>query len=278
MSQNKALANSANMDQICANKQVLLWFNDDLRLDDHRGLKLAQQAQTLDCIFCVNPQWFASHRYQQPAMASLRWQFLQQSLLAVNQQLQALGQQLNIVYQSPEQAIVDHCQRFDIDILLTSKQFAVDERLLIEKIKKRLPKLTVIEPDNYTLFDQQHLPVELSSLQKGYSPFKRQALKVMNAVQAPITAPRHLPARLAQLRPVLQLPHWLPDPDRVQQVFVGGELAAKDHVQQYFQSQAPSTYKQTRNALSGFSNSSKLSCWLNTGALSPRRVYHLLLN
>ena len=54
----------------------------------------------------------------------------------------------------------------------------------------------------------------------------------------------------------------------------GGSKAAKMHLQDYFFGvKAILTYKETRNELDGFSNSSKLSPALSLGLLSPRWIY-----
>lgn len=52
----------------------------------------------------------------------------------------------------------------------------------------------------------------------------------------------------------------------------GGEAAALEHLQQYLQRGLPHSYKRTRDGLIGLDYSLKVSPWLATGALSPRRV------
>ncbi|MCL1065795.1 DASH family cryptochrome [Shewanella olleyana] len=53
----------------------------------------------------------------------------------------------------------------------------------------------------------------------------------------------------------------------------GGELSALQHINDYFSSTNPSTYKQTRNALDGFENSTKFSVFLANGNVSARQVW-----
>jgi deoxyribodipyrimidine photo-lyase len=56
--------------------------------------------------------------------------------------------------------------------------------------------------------------------------------------------------------------------------FSGGERAALSRLRHYFwESEALSRYKQTRNGLLGPDYSSKLSPWLANGSVSPRTVY-----
>ena len=54
----------------------------------------------------------------------------------------------------------------------------------------------------------------------------------------------------------------------------GGESAAQQHLINYFSSPAPSTYKETRNALDEWSSSTKFSAYLAAGCLSASQVWH----
>jgi deoxyribodipyrimidine photo-lyase len=58
--------------------------------------------------------------------------------------------------------------------------------------------------------------------------------------------------------------------------FVGGEAEGNLHVERYFNSQHPSTYKQTRNGLDGMDYSTKFSPWLSLGCISVRRIVQRL--
>ena len=54
--------------------------------------------------------------------------------------------------------------------------------------------------------------------------------------------------------------------------FQGGETAALKHLERYFAEDLPAHYKEVRNALDGWDNSTKLSPWLANGCLSARKV------
>lgn len=56
----------------------------------------------------------------------------------------------------------------------------------------------------------------------------------------------------------------------------GGETQALKHLQDYFNSAAPSTYKVTRNALDEWSHSTKFSPWLANGSLSVKTLLQRL--
>ncbi len=61
--------------------------------------------------------------------------------------------------------------------------------------------------------------------------------------------------------------------------FQGGEDQAKKRIESYFwETQNLSKYKETRNGLIGEEYSSKLSAWLANGSISPRQIYHEIIN
>ena len=64
-----------------------------------------------------------------------------------------------------------------------------------------------------------------------------------------------------------------PPRNQAEGTFVGGEDAALSHLNSYlFEWKVAASYKETRNALDNWRDSTKLSPWLATGALSARYV------
>lgn len=61
-----------------------------------------------------------------------------------------------------------------------------------------------------------------------------------------------------------------------QKQFKGGESSAIKHLNHYFDSKAPSTYKETRNALDDWTHSTKFSAWLANGSLSVKVLLNRL--
>ena len=58
--------------------------------------------------------------------------------------------------------------------------------------------------------------------------------------------------------------------------FQGGETNAISHLNSYFKSEAPSTYKVTRNDLENWTHSTKFSAWLANGTLSVKVLLNRL--
>ncbi len=61
-----------------------------------------------------------------------------------------------------------------------------------------------------------------------------------------------------------------------QSQFKGGETSAIEHLNSYFDSDSPSTYKETRNTLDDWTHSTKFSAWLANGSISVKVLLNRL--
>ncbi len=92
----------------------LYWFSNDLRLADNRALySAAEKVNKLLCLYIVDPAWFSPNRYGLNSMGPHRWLFLQETLHNLEASLEALGQQLLILYELPLSAIGKLISRYD---------------------------------------------------------------------------------------------------------------------------------------------------------------------
>ena len=67
-----------------------------------------------------------------------------------------------------------------------------------------------------------------------------------------------------------------PNDEKDKSKYQGGESAALNHLKSYFASNAPSSYKTTRNALDEWTHSTKFSAWLANGTLSVKVLLNRL--
>ena len=259
--------------------KALYWFTRDLRIRDNSLLlKAARESHRLVCVAIVDPVWFQHRLWQRPAMSPLRWQFLYQSLVDLNQALQAYGQKLHIFYGSSRKTLVALIGEHSIDRLYVSHQAGSFEQGLVKEVQDDLPQLNIHQADQYTLFNREQLPFSLEEVPESYSKFRKQVEHL--PVIKPSAKPLSLPPMPGSIQPLQaqQQPDWLPRPQVLAPQFKGGITAAAAHIQSYFSSAAPSRYKQLRNELAGWENSSKFSPWLAHGCVSPRQLKQALLS
>lgn len=257
--------------------RTLYWLTQDLRLDDNPALMRAANSESLLMVYYVDPRWFTANRYHLPSMGRHRWQFLRAALAELAAELGRLGQTLLVRYACPEQDLPALLTRHGIQRLVIARQFGWDEARRLRSVVDQSPGLTQETVDSYTLLAREQLPFAPGEIPPTYSRFRRKTEAL--AIDAPLTAPQWLPPpppTLSEREPGVQIDAELPSITATQCPFTGGERAGRRHLDHYFGSSLPGSYKDVRNALNGWNNSSKLSPWLNTGSLSPRRAYAAL--
>ena len=256
-------------------KRTLYWVTKDLRIADNAALQLASQSNELICVYIIDKKWFEKNKFQSKPLGEKRWQFLQASLNDLNQSLSALEQQLYIVYGDTLSTLGSLCEQFQITDIITTKVPGTDENSLLSKLHTLNPELTINQVDQFTLFTENALPFEINNLPASYSKFR----KVMSsiAIQQPSSAVKALPC-MFQATPSVTLYQLEPSQASIigrpkqGHIFKGGEQQGLKHLKQYFASENPSVYKEVRNSLDGWENSTKLSPWINYGCLSVRQV------
>ena len=248
--------------------RTLYWLSHDLRLDDNAALLSAARSQQLLIVYCIEPRLFSQYRYHTASLGTHRWQFIKQSLNALDRALRELGQGINYVVGEPEHCLADLVQHHSIDRLVSSYRVGSDERRATERLSTACPRLQIEIQDTYTLFSRESNPLPCDRV-VSYSKFR--TLAEREEITQPLAAPSSLPPPVGELSPNINIPD-LSGYAASDCPYTGGEDAAQKHLEEYFNGGFASTYKKTRNALEGHTTSSKFSPWLNSGCLSARRA------
>ncbi|MCE2570689.1 DASH family cryptochrome [Motilimonas eburnea] len=258
-------------------KSGLFWFGQDLRLQDNRTLaQFAQQVDALGLVYVVDPRWFASTNYHHKWVGEQRWRLICESLQQLRDQLHPHGHELLVVHGKPEQVIPQLAQQWQVDVVGHGEQVGLFEQQLWRQIQQTLPGLEYISCWDSTLFSLSQLNMTSETL-GSFSRFRKVIEKTPLLPRPPyhfeLTA---LPTSLVNREQAKQ--GWMGlanygEGACEQRLLEGGELSAIAHMQRYFRSGAPARYKQTRNELDGWQNSSKLSHFLALGNVSPRQVW-----
>ncbi len=249
---------------------ALYWFTEDLRIDDNPALQMAASHDRLSCWYCIDERWFRPTRYQTVAMGCWRWRFIAESVVDLQQQLRSYRHDLNITRGKPVAELVKAITQLNADVLVLSRRVGWQEQRDLALIRASLPGLTVIECDTYTAFNHSESWLQPEQLAKQFTPFRRQAEQ--RDWPPTLARPAHLPPMPTRQATVTGDPAWQPITSNAEQGFRGGATAAQRHLDRYFNSDAPASYQQSRNALSGWQHSAKLSPWLNQGCIAVRQV------
>jgi len=237
--------------------KTVYWLRRDLRLHDNRALSLAaENTQNLDFVFEIDASLLKARKD--------RWQYTVDTLKALNMRLEKYQQRLLVVKNLETFLAENPTDR----IVFTQSYNSIDQKR--EKTISELASsrgIRVDSVDQLCLYQKSQLPISLSQL-KSFTPFRKKIEKGTSPL-APIPGPNQLPAP-SQNGPVWQLEARHDGSSR----FPAGEAEGLARLKYYlWESHRIETYKDTRNGMLDFDDSSKLSPFLALGSLSPRTVY-----
>ncbi|MEX6500504.1 DASH family cryptochrome [Pseudomonas zhanjiangensis] len=260
--------------------RALLWFKQDLRLDDHPALQAGLDAECLLPVYIFDPRQLQLGEFGLRRLGVHRARFLLESLAALDGALRLRGSSLLVLPGAADQLIPRLVRQFALHQVLTLDEIAPQQRHQLAAVAFQLAGLPLLRAQGNNLLADEDLPCALERLPHSFSQF-RQLVEQRLLVFQPRPAPGMLPplpegaAALLQSLPTLsQL--GLGEPLGVANSafpFSGGEAAGQARLRDFlWNSQAVRSCQDSRNGLIGSEYSSKLSPWLANGSLSPRRV------
>lgn len=259
----------------------LVWFRNDLRLQDNETLhRAAQQCDELLCVYCIDPREFEKTPYGFTKTGPFRIQFLLETLEQLKASLQAVGGELLVYVDTPENIIPKLLAGHRIDRLYFQHQAGTEEAETAGQISRycKANNVQVHITQGASLYHIDDIPFKLEKLPNIFTDF-RKATEKNSTVRPVFPAPQLLkPIKVDGANKILRaaaLGYNIPEPDpRAAIRFNGGEIAAMQRLQHYFwETQSLKAYKVTRNGLLGADYSSKFSPWLALGCISPRTIY-----
>ncbi|MGL5510714.1 MAG: DASH family cryptochrome [Microcoleaceae cyanobacterium] len=264
------------------NKNIIIWYRNDLRVHDHKPLieALKTRANVIP-VYCFDHRQFGKTPFGFHKTGVFRTKFLLESVADLRQSLQELGSDLVICRDLPEVAIPKIAQECDVTAVYYHQEVTSEEAKVERALNQNLQRLGVEMQGfwGHTLYLLEDLPFDIEELPEVFTDF-RKGVEQQSAVNIPLPIPKKLSPLPTDLK-LGKIPELSDfnfdehpgDPRAVLQ-FKGGESAGFARVKQYFWKQdALQNYKETRNGMLGEDYSSKFSPWLSLGCLSPRYIY-----
>jgi deoxyribodipyrimidine photo-lyase len=289
---NETANNSENNSE--NNNVTLVLFHNDLRVTDNATLsKAAELSGNGRLLLVYGPSLTDglndknSHpAYHYDTMGLARQQFLQEGLIDLNASLEQLGNRLLYLQQTP--AVSDTFAQLNelieaqqVTNICVSKTDDYYQNQVYALLQNKHPQICWHIETTATLFDE--LP--LNDLPKSFTQFRKKIeadYDLLHAEQdiATCSTPKKLSpmpeSMLNRNECFLKVQDFqkqsLDEQTQQSSNFKGGETNGLKHLDDYFDSDAPSTYKTTRNALDEWAHSTKFSAWLANGSLSVNTV------
>ena len=257
--------------------RVMLWYRNDLRVDDHEALHRAARAGAQILPVYIDEPPTSRHALPgNPAIPGFRRKFRLESLLALDQRWRAWRGSLVVRTGDPAQVIPELCARYGITEVFVNAESSHDEAMQLREVARNLQgtQAACRVFHGAPLIHPEDLPFECADLPDIFSQYRKRVetrLHVRTCFETPSEV-QVLPHDEAPFEP--RLPDTITDA-RSALPFHGGESAGHARLHDYlWTSDGIRTYKETRNGLVGTDYSSKLSAWLATGCISARQVFH----
>lgn len=261
-------------------KRAMVWFKTDLRLTDNETLiRAIESSEEIVPVFCLDERLVNGWHFGFKRIGPHRLKFLLESIADLDELLRKKGSGLIFRMGLPEVIIPQLVRDLNVSKVFAKKEVAHEEKEIQAAVEKELWKQKcVLEAfSTSTLYHAIDLPFGIRDIPEVFSSFRKRVEKetpIREALEAPerINSPSIAPLKLPSLKE-LGCSEPIQDP-RAALNIKGGETAAQARLQHYFfESQALSNYKETRNGLIGADYSSKFSPWLAHGCISARWIY-----
>ncbi len=264
-------------------KTSVYLFRQDLRLEDNPAFfKACSESQFLIPIYCKSPENQKITKWGFSREGTHRSHFLNDSLHDLAQQLKAKSSELCLFEGEPVHVLQDLIKQLQVDAIYCEEIAAPEEQSELGLIKNfaKGSGIPVHTTWQSSMIDPDELPFSVDAMPEQFTQFRIQIEKRKHLFTQPKPVPKVIPPLPENFKHQQALkvspsncalstqssfPYW-------KESFRGGELHAKQHLQQYLQRRLPHSYKKTRNGLFGEDYSSKFSPWLANGALSPKVI------
>jgi deoxyribodipyrimidine photo-lyase len=234
----------------------LIGFHRDLRVQDHEAVATALKE---------GGRWgaFFIEASESGESSEIQIRFQKECREVLKHRLASLGIEVNEV---PPGGLSEWLERATTEHpnarLLRSRCYNSRDEALISMLTAGWDPARIRVFDQGTLFLQQDLPFELKDLPPTFTPFYRRLKKEQSPIRRPLPL-IHLPEESA-------CREWVSARGFA---FQGGELAAHARMRAYFsESRALGHYRETRNGMLEWNDSSKLSPYLSMGCITARQV------
>jgi len=246
----------------------LVWFDHDYRVSDHPALFAASQSGiAVIGLAVIHPSELKTHPQGFPFMSIKRQQALYLVLHELKDHLASRNIPLVVMIDTYENAINRVLDQVDIQEI-----FASEPRGYLEE--KRIRHVQETSSIPWSFYPGRALLIHepwLSSIPDVFTSFRKQ-LQQQAAYRTSVLDPK--PTSPIHLTLSDELDHLSHQQDLS---FTLGETAAKERLRYYlFETKLVNHYKETRNGMLSFDDSSKLSFHLAMGSISATQVHEAL--
>lgn len=267
------------------NTTGLVWFRNDLRVQDNRVLNnaITSHKSVISCYF-FDPRHFENSAFGFKKTEKYRAKFLIETIHDLRKNLQELNIELFVYFDKPEDLLFKLTEAYNIQSIYFQKEWTSEETDVYKNAKSYLPEnVKFIEIFDQFLYHPEDINMSVSEIPQVFTNFrkivekntmirpsiKNDSSEKIKSIQNKTTIPtlKDLGFENFEIHAKTAFP------------FKGGETYALKRLKHYFfETKKLGVYKKTRNGLLGIDYSSKFSAWLANGSISARTIYWEIVN
>ncbi|MFM2392440.1 MAG: hypothetical protein RLZZ546_417 [Bacteroidota bacterium] len=267
---------------------AVVWFRNDLRLHDNEALiKAMNSADNIIPVYIFDSRIFTGKtKYGFRKTDIHRAKFILDSVINLRKNLKELGSNLYVRIGKPEEEVLAVARKFNVSWVFCNRERTQEEERVQDKLEKGLWEKgqEIFYTRGKMLYYTSDLPFPVQHTPDVFTSFRKEVEKFI-PVRDPLPKPTELNNQFIDelewgTMPTLMDLHFQ-DEGRLEinTKFIGGEDQALKQLHQYiWENKSIQNYKQTRNELLGWDNSSKLSPWLASGSISAKQIYQEVKN
>jgi len=248
----------------------IVWFRQDLRLEDHYPLLLAIEAgRPLVLVFILEKT-----KHWSIGRASQWW--LEQSLLAFKESIEAKGGFLHLFHGETEEILETLIRKHKAEALYYGANYEPEERKIESRVEALCKRYGIASHKFHhnLLYNPETVLTKEGKPYQVYTPFWNRTQQ-FQAPEEPMPAPRSLSCCLkGASEPISKLHYpqtW--DLHQIPLLWEPGEKGAKKRLKTFIDKGRVEDYEHDRN-FPAIDGSSKLSPHLHHGEISPRVAWH----
>jgi deoxyribodipyrimidine photo-lyase len=251
----------------------VVFFQNDLRIHDHAPLREAISHNIpIIGVYIFDPFYYQETKYGFKKTGKYRAKFILESVKVLKNQLLKYNIPLIIKYGASEKVMRELSLVYNIKNFFYHTESGSEELKILKLIKLNLKTTSFVSFETKSLISVKNLPFSISNLPDVFTDF-RKAVEANFKVDAIINLPNYHQDLINIDDDKVSL-ETLGFKDNFDLVIPAGELAGLERLDYYlFKSKKALYYKNTRNGMYNYDDSTKFSPYLAIGALSPRQIY-----
>lgn len=263
------------------NNTGLIWFRNNLRIQDNSSLKKAiDNHKKVIAIFFFDPKNFEKEIFGFKKTEKFRAKFLIETITDLKENLAKLNITLLTYFDAPENKISFLVDEFSVDAIYTQKEWTTGEVETNNLIKSTLDEsINFVEDYDQFLYHPETVSKNFEKIPNVFTSFRKKLEKhveILPEINISKVASDNLVEDSTTIPTLQELGFTDFETHRNSAFpFKGGETEALKRLDHYFfETKKVGFYKQTRNGLVGVDYSTKFSAWLAIGSLSAKTIYY----